>query len=157
MSQRTFTVEEYLTRYEPEPTSGCWLWTGNTLGGYGVVSFKRIRKLAHRVSFEYYKGKIPEGLIIRHTCDNPMCINPDHLIVGTNSENSKDMVKRGRSLKGNKNHQFGKTGELATCFGRTGEKHPMYGKNHTEEAKRKIAITLTGKIRGPYKRSVNND
>lgn len=84
-------------------TPGCWIWTKGTDGwGYGIIqittpTFKRASK-AHRVSYELYVGPIPEGKLIRHKCDNVLCVNPDHLIPGTNAENMADMVARGRSL-----------------------------------------------------------
>jgi len=58
------------------------------------VKGKTVR--AHRVMYECTKGPIPPGMVVRHTCDNPACINPDHLIIGTHKDNSQDMVKRGR-------------------------------------------------------------
>ena len=56
--------------------------------------------MLHRFMYEYYVGEIEEGLILRHTCDNDMCINPEHLLKGTNQDNSDDMVRRGRIAKG---------------------------------------------------------
>jgi hypothetical protein len=88
-----------------EKTDSCWLWTGGKCkvgyGQYWRPADKQV--LAHRHSYEIYKGKIPNGLVVRHTCDNPSCVNPNHLIVGTYKENSKDMVDRNRSVKGSKN------------------------------------------------------
>lgn len=67
---------------------------------------------AHRYAYEYYKGEIPKGLIIRHVCDNPRCVNPDHLMAGTHKENVHDMMTRGRKVIGiNPNHKSHK--ELA--------------------------------------------
>ena len=59
--------------------------------------------MLHRFIYEYYVGEIEEGLILRHTCDNNMCINPDHLLTGTHQDNIDDMVKRGRNAKGERN------------------------------------------------------
>lgn len=85
-----------------EPNSGCWLWTGaiNTLG-YGLIGLGHrsdgIAK-AHRVSYELHNGEIPTGLCVLHRCDNPYCVNPDHLFVGTLSDNMKDCVQKKRNF-----------------------------------------------------------
>lgn len=72
--------------------------------GYGEVRHQRKTLLCHRVSYEIYKGEIPQGLCILHKiCDNPLCINPDHLLAGTIQENIADMVSKNRQAKGNRN------------------------------------------------------
>ena len=77
--------------------AGCWEWQGATVAaGYGCVRVHGKLYLNHRVSYEYHHGPIPEGLIVRHTCDNPPCFNPDHLLVGTHADNARDKVERGR-------------------------------------------------------------
>lgn len=77
----------------------CWPWTGaTTFGGYGVIGLGRDHLIrAHRLSFEMHEGPIPKGLIIRHRCDNPGCVNPAHLIPGTQKQNMDDAVRRGRT------------------------------------------------------------
>lgn len=85
----------------------CWPWKG-TLNkqGYGAIGFKdRKPKGAHRVTYQITKGDIPEGMVVMHTCDNPQCCNPKHLKLGTYSDNSEDMVSKGRGNppKGNNN------------------------------------------------------
>ncbi len=79
---------------------GCWLWTGSTKGGYGVVTFGRRKRIpAHRVSWELTRGPIPDGLCVLHNCpggDNPRCVNPDHLFVGTRGDNNADREAKGR-------------------------------------------------------------
>lgn len=86
----------------PEPNSGCWLWLANSQSdrasgpGYGMIRIKGKPKLAHRHFYELYKGPIPSGKFVMHTCDNPACVNPEHLFVGTAQDNMDDMTKKGR-------------------------------------------------------------
>ena len=73
--------------------------------GYGRLSHLGKGYLAHRLAYTLEVGKIPNNIIIRHTCDNRICCNVKHMILGTNKDNSEDMVSRGRSLKGEKQHK----------------------------------------------------
>ena len=89
-------------------TPNCWIWKGAMRGGeceYGNIRFGKKRKLAHRLSWEIYYGKIPKGKLILHKCDNPRCVNPKHLFMGTQLDNVKDRVRKNRSAIG-KNHGF---------------------------------------------------
>lgn len=97
--RRCKTVEEALSKYKISK-SGCWEWQGTLLINefYGVVCFQGKRYRAHRLSYSHHVGEIPEGKIVCHHCDNPKCINPDHLYAGTNQDNSNDMVSRGRHV-----------------------------------------------------------
>ena len=79
----------------------CWNWIGNKLkSGYGQISIgakKEMSKGAHRVSWELANDKsIPDGMYIMHKCDNPSCVNPNHLTIGTAKENTQDMIQKGR-------------------------------------------------------------
>lgn len=97
------TKEERFLKHVDKTSSsdGCWLWTaGTTPNGYGMFSLgKRSEgsKHAHRVSYELFKGEIPRGLWILHTCRNK-CVNPEHLVPGTPSKNNKDDKERDNTL-----------------------------------------------------------
>lgn len=83
-------------------TNDCWLWDGTTdERGYGRITLYKNESpvKAYRLSFEMRNGPIPKGLVVRHKCDNPNCVNPDHLELGTQKDNSRDMVERGRMNK----------------------------------------------------------
>lgn len=77
-------------------TDKCWLWTVSNDTRYGVMSVKGVPTKAHRISWELHNGEIPEGMSVLHTCDNPPCVNPEHLWLGTYGDNIRDAVKKGR-------------------------------------------------------------
>ena len=78
---------------------GCWEWSANKNdAGYGRFWICRKGVRAHRFSLELHKGKIPEGMFVCHHCDNPGCVKPDHLFVGTQSDNMHDMQSKGRKI-----------------------------------------------------------
>ena len=76
---------------------GCWEWIGSKRNGYGLVNRGNKTLSAHRVAYAAFKGEeIPGGFVVRHTCDNPSCINPAHLVLGTQADNVADREARGR-------------------------------------------------------------
>lgn len=82
----------------------CWIWTGARLGKYGETSDERGVLLAHRASWELHFGPIPEGMWVLHNCpsgDNPLCVNPAHLWLGTALDNNLDAIRKGRPNPGN--------------------------------------------------------
>jgi hypothetical protein len=86
---------------------GCWLWLGRKQpNGYGIYK----SKYSHRFSYEIFKGEIPKGLVVMHSCDNRICCNPDHLSVGTYRDNIMDAVKKGRQRNQNSGKVFCKNG-----------------------------------------------
>lgn len=81
---------------------GCWVWTASRdPKGYGQFNFGN-QRLAHRASYILHKGDIPAGLIVRHSCDDPSCVNPDHLQLGTHADNMADRKER-RTGRGSRN------------------------------------------------------
>ena len=78
----------------------CWEWIGGlSQFGYGHFFMRGKLEQAHRASWKIYKGKIPKGLCVCHTCDNRKCVNPKHLWLGTRNDNIQDMIKKGRATK----------------------------------------------------------
>jgi hypothetical protein len=90
------TKEQFSEAWTPEPFTGCWIWTrGVTSRGYGAL-YQNGQILAHRFSYQVFKGAIPEGLHVLHNCDTPSCVNPDHLYLGTHADNMLDKKRKGR-------------------------------------------------------------
>lgn len=88
--------DRFQENVSPEPNTGCWLWMGpHRVDGYGV--FGGMTKLAHRLSYEAFVGPIRFGGVVMHMCDNPTCVNPAHLRVGTQKDNVHDMIAKGRN------------------------------------------------------------
>ena len=74
----------------------CWQWVGCRTGKYGQISYLGEMIGAHRMSYIIHKGDVPEGMVVMHSCDTPLCVNPDHLSAGTYSDNQMDAVSKGR-------------------------------------------------------------
>ena len=97
--------DRFMDKVSPEPNSGCWLWTAFTRkDGYGQFRFEGRTQAAHRVAWQLYNGPLDRGasgsgVCVLHKCDNPACVNPDHLFTGSNADNVKDMVAKGRNQK----------------------------------------------------------
>ena len=91
-------IDRFMKKVSPEALTGCWLWTGATQTfGYGKVTVNWKSYSAHRLSWILHKGEIPAGMSVLHHCDNPACVSPSHLFLGSQFDNMKDMARKGRS------------------------------------------------------------
>jgi len=95
------TMDSFSSKYEINPDTQCWEWTASyARGGYGqfftsILDGRQWHR-AHRFSYIAHKGEIPDDCVVMHTCDNPKCVNPDHLITGTQADNIKDRDGKNR-------------------------------------------------------------
>lgn len=119
MAGKHGTPAERFWRYvsKSTDTDGCWLWTGSrTPPGYGL--FRRedsIRCYAHRYAYQLLVGPIADGLAVLHHCDTPPCVRPDHLFLGTQTDNMRDAVSKGRQAHN------GRTGRSRLTVGQVRE------------------------------------
>jgi hypothetical protein len=95
--------ERFDSKWEEDELRGCWLWTAACYGtGYGVLRVNGRNHHAHRMSWRFHRGEIPEGMHVLHKCDVRSCVNPDHLFLGTNDDNIQDCISKGRWACGEK-------------------------------------------------------
>lgn len=96
-------IERFWKNVPHQPLNECWEWSGGKIGSYGQFSAGRRAggsSRAHRWLYEYLYGPVESHLVIMHTCDNPSCVNPDHLQLGTTQDNVDDMYDKGRYKNG---------------------------------------------------------
>lgn len=102
--QQLRLMERFEEKISPEPNTGCWLWTSAvTSRGYGTFRIADQDYLAHRLAFALWNGPIGAGLYVCHRCDQPLCVSPQHLFLGTPLENAQDCQRKGRGAVGDKN------------------------------------------------------
>lgn len=91
-------IDRLLKKIKIDSVTDCWIWQGGKNNiGYGMIRDEHGMRTTHRVSYEIHKGMIPKGMCVLHSCDNPLCVNPNHLRVGTHKDNTQDMISKGRS------------------------------------------------------------
>jgi hypothetical protein len=91
-------LERLLEKIIVDEVTNCWNFTGGKNNiGYGMIRDEKKMRTAHRVSYEEHNSKIPQGMLVLHSCDNTLCCNPSHLRLGTHKDNTHDMISKGRA------------------------------------------------------------
>lgn len=99
-----YDLARFFSRVDVQKQPRCWIYKGSvTHEGYPSFSFRGKSIGGHRFSYMVFHGEIPQDLVIRHTCDNPKCVNPYHLETGTHQDNMRDKLIRDRTVKGTRN------------------------------------------------------
>lgn len=132
--------QKVLDRFIPEPMSGCWLWTGTCNNyRYGAIKHKRKIFAAHRLSYEIHRGEVGTFCVL-HKCDTPECINPEHLFLGTNSDNTQDRNDKGRQASGSRHGRYTRPEKTVH-----GEKHhkAKFTENDIREIRRSSENQIT--------------
>jgi hypothetical protein len=110
-------LERLLNKVIINQNTDCWEWQGGTNNiGYGMIRDEKKMRTAHRVSYEEHNNvKIPKLMCVCHTCDNPLCVNPNHLWLGSRSDNTRDMWRKGRANPFGGTTRLGKKQPRSTC------------------------------------------
>jgi len=139
--QRTMTVEATIGApafwKNVDMSGACWPWRGpSNPRGYGRLRFEGRKSYVHRAVYETFFGPIPAGLVVMHVCDNPKCVRPSHLRVGTQIENMRDMAMKGRGRKSNPSSRE----QSATC--RNGHEYAPLNIYRDGKGKRRCRICM---------------
>jgi hypothetical protein len=134
-------LERLLKKVIINQKTDCWEFQGGKNNiGYGMIRDDLKMRTTHRVSYEEHKGPIPKGLCVMHSCDNPICVNPDHLSLGTHKQNTQDMINKGRAkiYGGYTGGMLGKKMPRTTCIHcNRSISNPAYSRRHGEKCRSK--------------------
>ena len=132
---RTPDIHRFMNMFQVDESTNCWNWTLSTdYQGYGQFKYfdydknKWYKERSNRASFKLFKGPITNGLCVLHHCDNPKCVNPLHLYLGTPRDNANDMVKRDRQRKGENHTNHKLTDEIVSWMRLQPEIYGCFGK-----------------------------
>jgi hypothetical protein len=135
-------LDRLLNKIVINEVTDCWEFQGGKNNiGYGMIRDDKKMRTTHRVSYEEHIGPIPIGLVVMHSCDNPICCNPAHLSVGTHKDNSDDMVRKGRHNITATYGMRGKKQPRTTCpHCNKNEANNLYARYHGDKCKLKQSI-----------------
>ena len=141
MSHKIALEDRFWAKVDKGGPDECWEWTaGKSSEGYGRISIGNREAgnvFAHRLSWKLHNGNIPAGIYVLHRCDNPSCVNPRHLFLGTPADNMADMVAKERSAAGEKNSQSVLTDQIVLAMRELFDA----GDTSTAEAGRRFGIS----------------
>jgi hypothetical protein len=132
-------LERLLEKVIINEDTDCWEFQGGKNNiGYGMIRDEKKMRTTHRVSYEEHVGKIPPRMCVCHTCDNPICCNPNHLWLGTLKQNSQDMLSKGRGKPFGGTGMTGKKMPRTTCIHcNRSISNPAYSRRHGEKCRSK--------------------